>query len=498
MKRPTLFPTSFGPRALRPADLRRATRPASTPTEASRGRSVPRKPVLLLAAIVLPTLLAACTGDRQDAERPLLEVATSDDGVPTLHIRSLWEAESHPTASVRVDTIISPEEGDHISLVAPAHAALWDDGRVVLGDAGTRRTWIRNREGTWSEGPGPWEGPNQIMNLAGVWPGGLAGLEPDTANAPAPDSEPDPDTAPSEGFVVHDVGTGELVAFSPTGSALARTRIGSEQALHGAGVSTGPWPSALHPLADGSWVAKVAAPNDGPDQNGVLAGTIRYTWVSGPTLDQETPLGEGPALPFRVMGGGAAPLPFAGIGHLAAAGRRIGVHHGDGARVSLSDVDTDGTLTPTLHIEWHDDSVQVTDTHRERVEAFLLEMAPGDMSDEDRDGWLVGLMDTFIWPEVLPPLGALHLTPSGDLWIASPLRTGLDMPPRPERMAEWRVVSTYLDGEPNVRRVTLPEGVITVLGPAGAAHPGAVLVLLRDPSERQGLGLLELGPHDSF
>lgn len=415
----------------------------------------------------------------------------SDEGIPTLHIRSLWDAESHPTPSVRVDTIISPEDGDQISLVAPTHAALRDDGRVVLGDAGTRRTWIRDAEGRWTEGPGPWEGPDQIRSLGGVWPGGL-GSDPGAGT----------DSTPDGGFMVHDVETGELVAFDSAGAAGDRLRIGTDHALHGPGVSTGPWPSALHPLTDGSWVVAVATPNDGPDESGVLSGTVRYTLVTGPSLDDETSLGEGPALPFRVMGGGAAPLPFAHVAHLAAAGQQVAVHDGTAARASVVDVAAapgpDGSLPAALHVDWHDAAVRISDIHRDRVRAFLLEMAPGDMSDEDRDAWLGGLMDSFVWPDALPPLGALHLTPSGDLWLGSPLRTGLDMPQRPERVAEWRVVSVDPDGEPTVRQVTLPDGVVTVLGPAGPAHPQAVLVLLRDPSERQGMGLLHLqAPEES-
>lgn len=468
-------------------------RPAVTPVGPGVGPCRPlARPVLVLAAIVLPILGAACTGDPADRERPLLEVETGEDGVPTLHIRSLWDTEAHPAADVRLDTILSPTDGDMISLVAPAHAALWGDGRVVLGDAGTRRTWIRSQDGEWSEGPGPWEGPDQIRSLAGVWLGGLEGGTPGSEMAAA------------DGFVVHDAETGELVAFDPAGSAGDRVSVGSGEALHGPGVSTGPWASALHPLADGSWVAEVTTPDDGPDADGILSGTIRHTHLTSPSLDEEASIGTGPALPFRVMGGGAAPLPYAATGHLAAAGHRVATHDGTRARVSLLQVDIDGTLTPSLDLEWHDDAVPVSDSHLERVEAFLLEMAPGDMSDTDRDAWLGTLMDTFVWPEALPPLGDLHLTPSGHLWIGSPLRTRLDMPPRPERVAQWRIVSTdaVLDPEaepgadpeagPMVHQVTLPEGVVTVLGPAGPAHPRAVLVLLRDPSDRQGLGLMEL------
>jgi hypothetical protein len=398
-----------------------------------------------------------------------------EDGVPTLTVEGLWEPDWPHLPSLEVDTLISPSDGDGVGLVAPLHAAILADDRIVVADVGTRRVWIASDAGEWSEGPGPGEGPGELRSIGGVWPS-------------------------NGGFIVHDPQAGDLVRFDADGGWLDRSGVGIEHAVHGAGSSIGAWAPSVHRVDAVEWLAVVPMTSEIRSDGPVQRVEARFVRVFGHPADREMSLGTGPLRDLFVEGGGGAPIPFARSSYAAAASGSVVMFLGDDPFVEVQG--PDGTVT--RRVRWTDAPQALGASHRGALGDYMREIAPDDIPPEALENLIANFQDIPL-PERLPHLGDLRLGEDGAIWLGWPERSGLEVPTEPELVREWRMVPPEgWDGEAQVFRVTLPEGA-TLLGPvieagearapgwSGAVRRGSFFVLLRDPMGRQGIGVLRYG-----
>jgi len=401
------------------------------------------------------------------------------DGVPTLTIGELWGSGWPTVPDLVIDTIIAPSDGDAPGLMAPLHAAVLPDGRMVLGDVGTRRVWISSNSGEWTAGPGPGQGPGELRSIGGLWPAG-------------------------EGFVVHDPATGDLVRFDSLGRWIDRERVGSQRALHGPGTSMGAWAPALEQVAGGEWLVSVPMITEVRADGPVRSVEARFTWVSGNPAEREVPLGSGLLRPLFIEGGGGAPVPFGRQGYAAGASGSAAIFRGD--EPVLERMNGDGAVT--LRVQWTDEPGPLGPTHHAALGDFMRASAPSG-SAEQLEPMITAFRERIPFPERLPHLGALRLGTDGALWLGWPERSGLETPTEPELVRQWRVIVPGEGpgegpGQARVYGVSLPPGS-TLLSPAtesdaarapgwaGDIGPGAFFVLLRDEMGRQGIGLLRHG-----
>jgi hypothetical protein len=449
----------------------------------SEGRVLPR-PVPRLAPLALPVLLpvalllavlGACDAGPEGDHRSSVEFR-EEGGVPTLEITGLWGSDWPELSPLRIDTLVAPAGGDDFGLVAPLHAAILADGRIVLGDAGARRVWMASDGGGWEEGPGPGGGPGELGSLGGVW-------------------------AMDDGFVVHDTRAGDLVRFDAAGRWLDRTRVGLERAVHGPANSRGPWFPTLHPLGGGAWLAAVPEVVSARVEGGAQTVDAEFVWMRGHPAEEEVPLGTGTLRPLVAEGGGGGPVPYAPSAYVAGAAGSVVRFQGSDPTVEA--LGADGSVA--RRVRWTDAPEPLTAEHRGTLGAYMRQIAPSEMPPEVLEELIRSWGELMPFPETLPHLGDLRLGEDGTLWLAFPERSGFEMPEEPELVREWRLVPPDAwTGEPRVLRATLPEGV-TLLGPAPAAEPawapgwtgrveeGAFFVLLRDDLGRQGIGILRPG-----
>ncbi|TVP43504.1 MAG: hypothetical protein EA350_13535 [Gemmatimonadales bacterium] len=425
-----------------------------------------------LSAILLVLLVAGCeTSSSSDGASVASDVV---DGVPTLTIGNLWANEWPAIPALTIDTIIGPSDGDALGLMAPLHAAILSDGRIVLGDVGMRRIWIGSDSG-WVAGPGPGQGPGEMRSIGGVWPAG-------------------------QGFIVHDPGTGDLVRFDSLGRWIDRERVGIERAIHGPGTSIGAWAPSVERIEDGNWLVAVPLVAEARADGPVRSVEAQYVWVSGHPAEGETSLGSGLLRPLFLQGGGGAPIPFGRTGYTAGAAGSAVVFRGHEA--ALERVGPDGSVT--LRVQWTDRPGPLGPAHHGALGDFMRASAPSESPDVF-EPMIATLREGIPFPERLPHLGALRLGEDGALWLGWPERSGLETPTEPELVAEWRIILPDEGTEKSqVFRGSLPPGV-TLLAPAveselarapgwtGHIDRGAFFVLLRDDVGRQGIGLLRHG-----
>jgi hypothetical protein len=396
-----------------------------------------------------------------------------DGGVSVAELKGLWASDWPGLPGVSVDTVVGPLAGDDLGLVAPLHAAVLSDGKLVMADVGTRRVWIRSGAGEWREGPGPGGGPGEFRAIGGVW-------------------------AKDGGFIVHDPQAGDLIHFDEEGRFIERQPVGHLGARHGPGVRAGPWAPTVQPLGPEHWLVSVAGPPESVGSGSVMQAHYRFTVVSGPPSDGELEIGSGPTRLVYVEGGGGAPVPFAPSALAAGAAGRIAMFGGGEPKVEV--LDQAGTVIS--RVQWTDVPRPLDATHRGALGDYMRAVAPQGVPAAALDPMIASLNDAMPYPETLPHLGDLRLGLDGTIWLGWPERSGLEMPTDPELVREWRVIAPGVRGqEPRVYRVVLPEGT-TLLGPKGApgdpASPegsgpvgeGAFFLLLRDPMGRQGLGVL--------
>lgn len=432
------------------------------------------RPSFLLGFCVATISLAGCetSPNGNDTSVALMEV----EGIPVLTIEGLWESDWPNVPALEVDTVISPLDGDELGLVAPLHAAILADGRIVIADAGTRRVWIATGAGGWTAGPGPGPGPGELRSIGGVW-------------------------SVEEGFVVYDRQMGDLVRYDGNGGWIDRNGVGIEHAAHGPGDAFGPWVPSIHQVGGGDWLVAVPRVSsvrvDGPTQT----ADAEFIWVFGHPAEREVPLGAGPQRPIFVEGGGGAPIPFAQSAYVAAAAGSVVVFRGDHS--SVEQLGPDGTTT--RRVRWTDRPQALGASHRDALGEFMRASAPSDLPSEALEGVIAAMQERIPLPERLPHLGDLRLGEDGTIWLGWPERSGLETPLAPELVREWRVVPPRAwAGQPDVLRATLPAGA-ALLGPTagapvtrtpareGSVDQGAFFLLLRDEMGRQGIGVLRYG-----
>ncbi|TVP55158.1 MAG: hypothetical protein EA351_11455 [Gemmatimonadales bacterium] len=419
-----------------------------------------RRPPTLLAALAL-VLITAC----EAGPTPVPDHVRFLDGepVPTLEIGNLWSGGWPERPGLVIDTLVAPQAGDDIDLLAPLYAAFLSDGRMVLGDAGTRQLRITSGDGSWEVGPGPGSGPGELRSLGGVW-------------------------ASDEGFIVHDPQAGTRIHFDAAGTWIEQ---------HPAAGASGPWIPRLERLGDGDWLAGIPETAQPTAGSSVLGATLRLVRGTGDP-DDERVIGTGPLQPYFVQGGGAAPIPFASIALFAGAAGSV-VHFAG----EVSEVDRIDPLgETTLRLRWTDMREPLDASHREALGDYIRQSAPTDTPPEFLDQMIAGLQEGIPYPDRLPALGALRLGSDGAIWLGGPIRSGLETDIEPELIPDWRVVIADPDtDEARVYRTALPAGT-TLLGPvhhqgpaqapgwSGSIEPGAFFVLFRDEMDRQGIGIL--------
>ena len=415
----------------------------------------------LLAALALTLVITACEAE----SAPVEDRARFLDAepVPTLEISNLWGGDWPELPGLVIDTLVAPQDGDDIDLLAPLHAAFLSDGRMVLGDAGTRQLRIASADGSWEVGPGPGSGPGELRSLGGVW-------------------------ASDEGFIVHDPQASTLLRFDAAGDWVEQ---------HPAAGASGPWVPRMERLGDGDWLAGIPETAQPTAGSPVLGATLRLVRGTGDP-DDERVIGTGPLQPYFVQGGGAAPIPFASIALFAGAAGSV-VHFAGEA----SEVDRIDSLGETnLRLRWTDVREPLDASHRDALGDYIRQSAPADTPPEFLDQMIAGLQDGIPYPDRLPALGSLRLGSDGAIWLGGPIRSGLETDIEPELIPDWRVVITDPEtDEVRVHRVTLPAGA-TLLGPvhhrgpaqapgwSDSIEPGAFFVLFRDEMDRQGIGIL--------
>jgi hypothetical protein len=414
-------------------------------------------------AVTLALAGAGCS-DGQEAGGGDRVSVVHEGGVEIVEVAGLWTSDWPELPGVTIDTLVSPEEGDEIGLMAPLYAALLPDGGLAIGDVGTRRVWRSHEGGEWTEVAGPGQGPGELRGIGGVW-------------------------ARDAGLVVFDPVTSELVHFDDQGRHSARHSVRTEGEHAGTGGSARVGPPTVQALGEDEWLLAEPAPPEPEGAAGVLVSDIRFFRVSeSPALGQRE-VGGGRARPIFVEGGGGAPIPFAATALVAGAGGRVALFEGDRPEVEVSD----GAGIPRMRVRWDDDPMPLGPNHRGALGDFMRQMAGGDADAGGLDAMIRSLTERIPLPETLPHLGDLRLGQDGAIWLGWPERSGLELPTEPERIGEWRVVIPANDGAPaRVYRVGLPTGT-TLLGPiADLSTPadGAFLLLLRGDLGRQGLAVM--------
>jgi len=141
-------------------------------------------------------------------------------------------------------------------------------------------------------------------------------------------------------------------------------------------------------------------------------------------------------------------------------------------------------------VRWNDPIGPYTPAHANALLDFVLAQQPGDLPPAVREqlsGRMRGFLDEMELPLTLPPIGAILITASGDLWLAHPESPGIATATQPEVHTDWWIVRTSARSyEDAVHKVALPAGVSAI----GPSNEGDLLALLVDDFGRQGLATI--------